>query len=440
MTDRKIPQNIEAEKAVLGSVLISPDTIEVMNKLNDVITENDFYRPNHKKIYLAMIDLYRQNKPIDTVTLVQHLNNNIENVGGISYITELANCVPSASSVKYYANIVRDKAIKRELINTANKIVETTYESDNIDVACDTAEKLILEVRKNHTNSNDIVEPQSRVIDMITEIEKRYNNRQEGSLSGVDTGFIDINKMTGGFQKSDLIILAARPSMGKTALALNLAVNIAYKKKIPVGFFSLEMNSRQIDERFLSQTALIDTNKLRSGDLNEKDIEKMLKAGNKMAQTPLYVDDTAGINIMQLRSKVRRLKQEKDIQVLFIDYLQLISGNKRENRQQEISEISRQLKILARELNITVVALSQLSRSVEARQDKRPMLSDLRDSGAIEQDADIVLLLYREGYYNLDSKDNGNTELIFAKHRNGETGTVNLFFHKQFCLFNNLYK
>lgn len=438
-----LPHNIEAEKALLGAILIAKDKTIVIDEVNQIIKSADFYRKSNQIIYLSILDLFNTNKDIDSITLTEKLTNTnkLESIGGIAYITDLANCVPSASNIKSYANIVRENAIKRELINAGQKIIQQAQEADgdvDINIVLDNAEKDILEIAKTTNSTDRIVEPAEYIMNAFTEIEKRYNNRQENKLFGLDTGFSELNRMTGGLQKSDLIILGARPSMGKTAFALNILANIA-RKNIPVAIFSLEMSSEQLTNRLFSLYGLINSNNIRLGKLDTNELERLAVTSSILTGKPLYIDDTANLNISQLRTKARKLKREKNIKLLVIDYLQLMQGSsKADSRQQEISEISRGLKLLARELDITILALSQLSRAVEMRQDKRPMLSDIRESGAIEQDADIVMFLYRDEYYNANTNDKGLTELIIAKHRNGAIGTINLKFSKQFCLFENL--
>lgn len=438
-----IPHNVEAEKALLGAILIAKDKSIVIDEVNQIIKSTDFYRKANQVIYLTILDLFNTRKDIDSITLTEKLTNTnqLESVGGIAYITDLSNCVPSAVNIKSYANIVRENAIKRELINAGQKIIQQAREADgdvDINLVLDNAEKDILEIAKTANNTDKIIEPAEYIIKAFTEIESRYNSNKDGKLFGLDTGFSELNRMTGGLQKSDLIILGARPSMGKTAFVLNILANLA-RKNIPVAIFSLEMSSEQLTNRLFSLYGLINSNSIRLGKLDGNDLERLTLTASILSEKPLYIDDTAGLNISQLRTKARKLKREKDIQLLAIDYLQLMQGtSKKYDRQQEISEISRQLKLLARELNITIIALSQLSRAVENRQDKRPMLSDIRESGAIEQDADIVMFLYRDEYYNANTNDKGLTELIIAKHRNGAIGTVNLKFSKQFCLFENL--
>lgn len=437
-----IPHNVEAEKALLGAILIAKDKSIVIDEVNQIIKSKDFYRKANQIVYLTILDLFNTRKDIDSITLTEKLTNTnqLESVGGIAYITDLSNCVPSAVNIKSYANIVRENAIKRELINAGQKIIQQAQQADgNVDInsVLDNAEKDILEIAKTANSTDKIIEPAEYIIKAFTEIESRYNSNKDGKLFGLDTGFSELNRMTGGLQKSDLIILGARPSMGKTAFVLNILANLA-RKNIPVAIFSLEMSAEQLTNRLFSLYGLINSNSIRLGKLDGNDLERLTLTASILSEKPLYIDDTAGLNISELRNKARKLKREKDIQLLAIDYLQLMQGTSKKDRQQEISEISRQLKLLARELNITIIALSQLSRAVEARQDKRPMLSDIRESGAIEQDADIVMFLYRDEYYNADTKNKGLTELIIAKHRNGAIGKINLKFSKQFCLFENL--
>lgn len=438
-----IPHNVEAEKALLGAILIAKDKSIVIDEVNQIIKSTDFYRKANQVIYLTILDLFNTRKDIDSITLTEKLTNTnqLESVGGIAYITDLSNCVPSAVNIKSYANIVRENAIKRELINVGQKIIQQAQEADgdvDINLVLDNAEKDILEIAKTANNTDRIVEPAEYIMNAFTEIEKRYNSSQDGKLFGLDTGFSELNRMTGGLQKSDLIILGARPSMGKTAFALNILANLA-RKNVPVAIFSLEMSSEQLTNRLFSLYGLIDSNSIRLGKLDGNELERLTLTSTILSGKPLYIDDTASLNMSKLRTKARKLKREKDIKLLVIDYLQLMQGSSRKiDRQQEISEISRSLKLLARELDIAIIALSQLSRAVESRQDKRPMLSDIRESGAIEQDADIVMFLYRDEYYNANTNDKGLTELIIAKHRNGAIGTINLKFSKQFCLFENL--
>lgn len=443
MQNKTLLYNVEAEKSLLGAILISKDTSIAIDETNQVIKYTDFYRKANQDIYLAMNDLANKNILIDSVTLIDRLNakQKLDSVGGIAYITELNNYIPSAINLKRYADIIKEKAIRRKLVYNLNNISETAKNGDvNINELLDKAEKAILNISNTTTINDTIVEPVDYVMQSFLEIENRYNNRVNGKLFGIDTGFKDLNNITGGLQKSDLIILAARPSMGKTAFAVNIALNIT-KKNIPVAIFSLEMSTSQLTTRLFSQRGEINSNNIRNGILDDIDIKKLSTTAGILSDKPLYIDDTAGLTISQLKTKARKLKREKNIQLIIIDYLQLMqsTSNKQYNRQQEISDISRGLKLLARELDITIIALSQLSRAVESRTIKKPMLSDLRESGAIEQDADIVMFLYRDDYYNANSQVKGLTELIIAKHRNGATGTINLKFNKNYCSFENIW-
>lgn len=444
MQNKTLLYNVEAEKSLLGAILISKDTLTAIDEVNQIIQPADFYRKANQDIYIAMNDLASKNISFDIVTLSDKLNNKqkLESVGGIAYITELNNYVPSAINLKRYADIIKEKAIRRKLVYNLNNISETAKNGDvDINELLDKAEKAILNISNTTATNDTIVEPVDYVMQSFLEIENRYNNRVNGKLFGIDTGFKDLNNITGGLQKSDLIILAARPSMGKTAFAVNIALNIT-KKNIPVAIFSLEMSTSQLTTRLFSQRGEINSNNIRNGTLDDIDIKKLSTTAGILSDKPLYIDDTAGLTISQLKTKARKLKREKNVQLIIIDYLQLMqsTSNKQYNRQQEISDISRGLKLLARELDITIIALSQLSRAVETRQqnNKRPILSDLRESGAIEQDADIVMFLYRDDYYNANSQVKGLTELIFAKHRNGATGTINLKFNKNYCSFENI--
>lgn len=407
----KIPFNIEAEQAVLGAILIADKNMNVIDDIN--LRVDDFYRPSHKIIYKAMLMLFKANKPIDNLTVIEYLNktNELEKAGGIACITSLVNCVPSASNIKYYADMVKDTAIRRKYIQAGEQIKNIAYNAENIDSTVSKAEKLIFDISKENVYKGDIIEPTDLMIECMQEIEYQYEHNQNG-VSGIDTGYIDLNKITGGFQNSDFIIIGARPAMGKTALALSMASKIA-KKNIPVVVFSLEMSKAQLGKRLISGASCVNSQKISTGRLNENEWQRVIKATDILSKRPIYIEDSAEINILQLRSKARQLKV------------------------QEVSDISRQLKILAKELNIPVIALAQLSRSVEARQDKRPMLSDLRESGSIEQDADIVMFLYRDEYYNANTNNKNLAELIISKHRNGSTGKVNLYYHHDYCFFDD---
>lgn len=443
--ERVPPQNIEAEQAVLGAMLIDKEAIA---KVSEILTSTDFYREAHRVIFNAMLELYNKNEAVDMVTVTEILkrDNKLEDIGGIAYITSLANAVITAANIKFHADIVAEKSVLRQLVRVSTEIAAMGYEgNEDISTMLDTAESRILEI-SNRKKKADFTPIYDVLMESVQNIEKLLTNK--GGLTGLPTGFTDLDKLTSGLQASDFIILAARPSMGKTALALNIVQNVALRahKKVggeprSVAFFSLEMSKEQLVNRMLCAEAGIDSQRLRIGEMGDKDWNSLWSACDAMSKAKIYIDDTAGITAMDMRSRARRLKAEHGLDLIIVDYLQLMQGSGRRNnsgdRQQEVSEISRSLKALARELNVPVLALSQLSRGVEARQVKRPMLSDLRESGSLEQDADIVAFLYREDYYNPNT-ENKHTELIIAKHRNGPVETVNLFFYKQFTKFRDL--
>ena len=442
MEERVPPQNIEAEQSVLGAMLIDKEAIA---KATEILSAEDFYREAHRVIFSAMLEIYNKNEAVDMITVTDILrrDNKLEDVGGIAYITSLANVVLTAANVKYHAEIVAEKSVLRQLVKVSTEIAAMGYEAnDEVGVLLDTAESRILEI-SNRKKRADFTPISAVLMDSVQNIEKLLNNK--GGLTGIPTGFNDLDKLTSGLHPSDFIILAARPSMGKTALALNIVQNVALRAHKRVGgdprsvaFFSLEMSKEQLVNRMLCAEANIDSQRLRIGEMKEDDWTHLWDACDVMSKAKIYIDDTAGITVMDMRSRARRLKAEHGLDLIVVDYLQLMQGSGKRNtsgdRQQEVSEISRSLKALARELEVPVLALSQLSRGVEARQVKRPMLSDLRESGSLEQDADIVAFLYREDYYNPET-ENKHTELIIAKHRNGPVDTVNLFFHKQFTKF-----
>ena len=442
MEERVPPQNIEAEQSVLGAMLIDKEAIA---KATEILSAEDFYREAHRVIFSAMLEIYNKNEAVDMITVTDILrrDNKLEDVGGIAYITRLANVVLTAANVKYHAEIVAEKSVLRQLVKVSTEIAAMGYEAnDEVGVLLDTAESRILEI-SNRKKRADFTPISAVLMDSVQNIEKLLNNK--GGLTGIPTGFNDLDKLTSGLHPSDFIILAARPSMGKTALALNIVQNVALRAHKRVGgdprsvaFFSLEMSKEQLVNRMLCAEANIDSQRLRIGEMKEDDWTHLWDACDVMSKAKIYIDDTAGITVMDMRSRARRLKAEHGLDLIVVDYLQLMQGSGKRNtsgdRQQEVSEISRSLKALARELDVPVLALSQLSRGVEARQVKRPMLSDLRESGSLEQDADIVAFLYREDYYNPET-ENKHTELIIAKHRNGPVDTVNLFFHKQFTKF-----
>lgn len=442
MQDRVPPQNIEAEQCVLSAMLLDREAIA---KATEILTSSDFYREAHRVIFNAMLELYNKNEAVDLVTVTEILrrDNKLDDIGGLAYVTGLANAVPTAANVKYHADIVAEKSVLRQLVRVSTEIATMGYEAnDDVGVLLDTAESRILEI-SNRKKKADFTPISDVLMDSVQNLEKLLNNK--GGLTGLPTGFVDLDKLTSGLQPSDFIILAARPSMGKTALALNIVQNVALRahKKIggeprSVAFFSLEMSKEQLVSRMLCAEASIDSQRLRVGELGDGDWDALWTACDAMSKAKIYIDDTAGITAMEMRSRARRLKAEHGLDLIVVDYLQLMQGSGKRSssgdRQQEVSEISRSLKALARELNVPVISLSQLSRSVESRNIKRPMLSDLRESGSLEQDADIVAFLYREDYYDKET-ENKHTELIIAKHRNGPVDTVNLFFHKQYTKF-----
>ncbi len=437
LADRLPPQNIEAEQAVLGAIFLEPSSLTTAA---EILQPEDFYRTAHQRIFHIMLKLADEGKAVDVITVTEELQaaKLLEDVGGVSYLTELATSVPTAANIEYYAKIVEEKSVLRRLIRTAVSIAQDCYQrEDEVDVLIDEAEKKILEVagRKNTGGFQNIRDILFRTYDHIEMLHNRA-----GDVTGLATGFVELDKITAGFQRNDLIIVGARPSMGKTAFALNIAQNVATKTGENVAIFSLEMGAEQLVMRMLCAEGNIDSQRLRTGTLTEEDWGKLIMAMGSLSNAGIYIDDTPGIRVQDIRSQCRRLKQEKGLGMVIIDYLQLITGSGRhaENRQQEVSEISRSLKQLARELEVPVIALSQLSRSVEQRQDKRPMMSDIRESGSIEQDADIVAFLYRDDYYNKDSENKNIIEIIIAKQRNGPTGTVSLAFIKEYNKFVNL--
>lgn len=434
--DRIPPQNTEAEQAILGAILLEKSALLTVSER---ITSDDFYRPSHQKIYQAMIDLGERGEPVDLITVTSELQDKklLEEVGGVSYLSNLANAVPTAANVEYYAQIVEEKSVLRRLIRTATQIVSTGYAGeDEVSEVLSEAEKKILEISQKRS-VGAFIPIKDVLMETFERIEFLYNNR--GGVTGVPSGYQDLDRMTSGFQKSDLIILAARPSVGKTAFALNVAQNVAVRSNETVAIFSLEMSASQLVQRMICAEANLDAHKIRTGMLEEEDWGKLTMGIGALSQAPIYIDDSPGVTVTEIRAKCRRLKIERGLGLIVIDYLQLIHGRgKGDNRQQEISEISRTLKMIARELEVPVIALSQLSRSVEQRQDKRPMLSDLRESGSIEQDADIVAFLYRDDYYNPETEKKNIIEILISKQRNGPTGKVELVFLKNFNKFVNL--
>ena len=439
MKDRMPPQNIEAEQSVLGAILIKK---EALAEVQEILQPDDFYREAHRIVYHAIEDLFVNNEAVDIVTLTEQLRkkNQLDKVGGIAFVTALANSVPTAANVVHHAKIVREKAELRNLIDAATEIASNAYEgADEVEEIMDAAEKRILSVAAGRRNG-DFEPLKSIIMRAIGRISALYESKE--GLTGLPTGFKDLDNLTSGLQASDLVLVAARPSMGKTAFTLNIAAN-ASLKGYSVAFFSLEMSKEQLVQRLLCSEGGIDAQRLRTGQLVDEEWGDLISTADRISRAKLYIDDTPGITVMDLRSKSWRLKAEHGLDLIIIDYLQLMQGRggsvrMSDNRQQEISDISRSLKALARELNVPVVALSQLSRGVESRQVKKPMLSDLRESGSLEQDADIVMFLYREDYYDQDTENKNITEVIIAKHRNGPVDTVSLVFQKEYTRFRDL--
>lgn len=431
-----LPHSPEAEQAVLGAVLSDS---ECLNKVAERIADPEyFYKKAHQTIYKAFLELAEANNNIDVITTTQHLKDRdlLDEIGGRSYLSALTDHAPIAANAEYYAKTVQSKSLLRSLITAGNEIVELGYDTEEeLDALVDKAEQLVFGLaqsksKEDLTHVGDIVQTTWQVL------EEREANK--GALIGLDTGYYDLNAITSGLQKNDLIILAARPSMGKTALALNIAENAAIIDKKPVAVFSLEMSKEQLVQRLLCSRAQVDSNRIRTGQMYPEDWTRLGAAMSDIGQAPIFIDDSAAVTVMELRGKCRRLKAEHgDLGMIIVDYLQLMQGKASENRVNQISEISRGLKMLARELEVPVMALSQLSRAVEARQDKRPMLSDLRESGSIEQDADIVAFVYRDDYYNPDSEKAGVAEIIIAKQRSGPVGTIDLLFQSNITRFRN---
>jgi len=418
------PHSVESEQSILGSILLDKDAIITVS---ETIRPSDFYKEAHKIIYEGMLKLSNKNEPIDLITLTEELKKqgHLDNVGGISYITSLSTIVPTTSNVKYYADIVKEKSVLRQLIKASNDIINLGYEnSTKVEEVLEKAEKRIFDISQEKA-SDDFKSINEVLVDAYDMIEKLYTNKSD--VTGITTGFKDLNKKINGLQRTDLILIAARPAMGKTAFSLNLVQNAALKGDASVAVFSLEMSKDQLVQRMLSSQSHVELKKIKTGTLDENDWPRIIDAMAVLSNANIYIDDTPGIKISELRSKCRKLKIEKGLDLILIDYLQLMEGEgNNESRQQEIAKISRSLKIIAKELNCPVVALSQLSRAPEQRADHRPMLSDLRESGSIEQDADIVMFLYRDEYYHPDSESKNIGEVLIAKNRHGETGSVEL--------------
>lgn len=431
------PHDLEAEQAIIGSMLTDRDA--VISAI-EILKEEDFYREDNKAIYTAILNLYNRAEPIDIITVKSELESmgKFEQVGGLEYLAELPEKVPTTANAMKYIKIVEEKSTLRRLIKTANEIIELGYSpTEDVEDIMEGAEKKIFNIMQEK-NQKGYAPIKDVLVESFTKLEELYNRKQH--ITGVPSGFTELDYRTAGFHGSELILIAARPAMGKTAFALNIATNAAVKANVPVAVFSLEMSKEQLVNRILCSESMVDSNKVRTGKLEEDDWTKLAGAIGPLSEAEIFIDDTPGINITEIRAKCRKLKLEKNIGMVVIDYLQLIQGsNKRGgSREQEISEISRSLKILAKELDVPVIALSQLSRAAEQRPDHRPMLSDLRESGAIEQDADIVMFLYRDDYYNQDSEKKDIAEVIISKHRGGSTGTVELLWLGSYTKFVNL--
>ena len=435
---RILPHSIEAEQSVIGAMILDRDAILVAS---EILTSDDFYQKQYGIIFDAMVELCNEGKPVDLITLQNRLKEKElpPDISSMEYVRDLLTAVPTSANIKYYANIVSEKAVLRRLIKANEEVENACYlEKDSTQTILEEAEKKLFNILQRRT-SEEFVPIQQVVLNSISNIEKA--SKLKGTVTGIPTGFVDLDYKTSGMHGSDLVLIAARPSMGKTAFVLNIAQYMAFRKDVTVAIFSLEMSKEQLVNRMFSLESQVDAQALRTGNLKDSEWEKLIEGAGIIGKSHLVIDDTPGISVSELRSKCRKYKLEQDLQLVIIDYLQLMSGSvggKSESRQQEISEISRSLKALARELNVPVIALSQLSRAVESRPDKRPMLSDLRESGAIEQDADVVMFIYRDEYYNKDSEFKKQAEIIIAKQRNGPVGTVNLAWLGEYTKFANL--
>ncbi len=434
--DKLPPQNLEAEQSVLGAILIDNNAL---TRALEILDPEDFYKISHRKIFFAMTELFDKNEPIDLITLTDQLkkNDELEPVGGLSYLSQIVNMVPTAANVKYHSHIVREKALLRGLLMSANEIAGKVYE-DNLDAEdlVDYAERSVFKISDKRVKSS-FVTLRDVIRDSFEMIEHLYDKKE--TITGVASGFRDLDDLTTGFQKGDLIVVGGRPSMGKTAFALNVAQHVGLEMKEPVAIFSLEMAKEQLAIRMLCAEAMVNSNSIRKGFIKKEDWHKLTSAASNLTGAPVFIDDTSGITVLELRAKARRLKIEHGLSLVIVDYLQLMRGKGSfERREQEISDISRSLKALAKELSVPVIAVSQLNRSVEQRRPPKPILADLRESGAIEQDADVILFLYRDEVYNKEAK-RGHAEVIIAKQRNGPTGTVNLAFMSSCTRFLNMF-
>lgn len=436
---RILPHSIEAEQSVIGSMILDRDAILVAS---EILTSDDFYQKQYGIIFDAMVELCNEGQPVDLITLQNRLKEKElpPDISSMEYVRDLIAAVPTSANVKYYANIVSEKAVLRRLIRTTEEVANACYlEKDSTETILEESEKKLFNILQR-TNGSDYVPIQQVVLNAVSNIEKA--SKLKGSVTGIPTGFVDLDYKTSGMHASDLVLIAARPSMGKTAFVLNIAQYMAFRKDVTVAIFSLEMSKEQLVNRLLAMESHVDSQNLRTGNLKDEDWTKLVEGADIIGGSNLIIDDTPGISIAELRSKCRKYKLEHNLGIIMIDYLQLMSGSGKggDNRQQEISEISRSLKALARELNAPVVALSQLSRACETRPDHRPMLSDLRESGAIEQDADVVMFLYRDDYYNKDTDTPNIAEVIIAKQRNGPIGTIQLMWRPELTKFANLAK
>ena len=434
------PQHIEAEQSILGGILIENEAI---NRVTEILDADDFYREAHRKIFNALINLSERDEPADLITLTNELRkiDELDSIGGASYLASLIDSVPTAANIQYYARIVKEKAILRKLIQTSTEIITQSYEDrGDVESFLDEAERSIFEISEKRVRPS-FYPIREIVKESFATIEKLFKNKE--AVTGVPSGFKELDRMTAGFQPSDLVIIAGRPSMGKTAFCLDVAEYAAIDNKIPVAIFSLEMSKEQLVIRMLCSQAHVEGTRLRTGYLNESDWPKLTIAAGSLSESPIYIDDTAALSVLEMRAKARRLKADHGLGMVIVDYLQLMKGRARvESRQQEISEISRSLKALAKELNIPVIAVSQLSRKTEERTGNRPQLSDLRESGAIEQDADLIIFIYRDEVYNKDpdNPNRGKAEVIIGKQRNGPIGKIDLAFLDKFTTFKDLYK
>jgi replicative DNA helicase len=438
MPERILPQNIDAEQAVLGALFLEPEAIY---RVLDIIRPEDFYHHGHRLIYEACLELQESGEPVDLLTVTDRLRKDgvLEKIGGAAYVASLVELVPTASNIEHYARLIEEKALLRTLISVASRISEMGYDQrEAAERLVDQAEQMILELGSRRGTAAFV--PLGEILKQTLErIEEIYRNK--GRIAGVSTGFTDLDRLCSGLQNSDLVILAARPSMGKTALALNIAHHVAAKEQLPVAIFSLEMSREQLVNRLLCAEARVDQYRLRTGNLRDEDWERLVEAAARLQNVPLFIDDTGGASLRDIRARAKRMHAENGLALVIIDYLQLMQPNRRaENRQQEISQISRGLKELAKELNVPVLALSQLSRAVEQREKKRPMMSDLRESGSLEQDADVVMFIYREEYYYPETDRKGIAEIIVAKQRNGPVGSVELGFFRESPRFVNLMR